>query len=83
MACDGCTCGAAETENLVVGDGATVPATTGGRSLPLPRVGLQSFTSPRGQLSEETEGNKPVKPLRSKKWFNDPNDPGESALCLR
>jgi len=61
----------------VVGDGATVPATTGGASLPLPRVGLQSFTSPQGQLSEETDAIQPVKPLRSKRWFNDPEDLGK------
>jgi len=76
MACDGCTCGAAERQN-VVGDGATVPITVSGDSLPLPRTGMRSFTSPAGQLSEETDGIKPVNPLRSKKWFADPDDPGE------
>lgn len=76
-ACEGCTCGRANGVNA--GDGATVPTTTGGASLPLPRTGLKSFTSPAGQLADEGIV-KPKVELRSKKWFNDPNDLGTFRL---
>ncbi|WWC64339.1 uncharacterized protein I303_106949 [Kwoniella dejecticola CBS 10117] len=62
--CEGCNCGRAEQ--------AQVPTAGIG-----PRQ-LRSFTSPADSDPNSAEGIEPAVPLRSKKWFNDPSDLGES-----
>ena len=81
-ACEGCTCGRAngggtQTSNLDV-DGNQVAATNGGASVPLSRALQKSFTSPPDDGNEGVPGKVPY---RSKRWFNDPHDPGESSGC--
>ncbi|ODO01740.1 dihydroxy-acid dehydratase [Cryptococcus amylolentus CBS 6273] len=65
-ACEGCTCGRAEQN--------------GAKEEELVARPERSFTAPADIQSYE--GVEPAVPLRSKQWFNDPNDPGMSALYL-
>ncbi|OWZ41824.1 dihydroxy-acid dehydratase [Cryptococcus neoformans c45] len=65
-ACEGCNCGRAE-QLQQEGD------------IPINRP-ERSFTAPAD--AAPYEGVEPAVPLRSKRWFNDPSDPGMSALYL-
>ncbi|WVQ83845.1 dihydroxy-acid dehydratase [Cryptococcus sp. DSM 104549] len=77
-ACEGCTCGRAEQIAAAANGNGTSPITAAvNERTPGPE---RSFTAP----ADETpyEGIEPAVPLRSKKWFNDPADPGMSALYI-
>ncbi|WVQ75328.1 dihydroxy-acid dehydratase [Cryptococcus sp. DSM 104548] len=65
-ACEGCTCGRAEQN--------------GAKDEELVARPERSFTAPAD--IQPYEGVEPAVPLRSKQWFNDPHDPGMSALYL-
>jgi dihydroxy-acid dehydratase len=87
-ACDGCTCGRANGNasgngvangNATLDDNYIVPNTQAFDREP------RSFTDPAegvyAPLPTSTQSG-PAVPLRSKKWFNDMDDPGEFANCL-
>ncbi|ORY26905.1 dihydroxy-acid/6-phosphogluconate dehydratase [Naematelia encephala] len=58
--CEGCTCGRAEAAGAAATDAAVNQST-------------RSFTAPTGWV-EPSEGVEPAVPLRSKLWFNNPQD---------
>jgi dihydroxy-acid dehydratase len=61
MPCEGCTCGAADT--TLAGDAILDERTRQARS----------FTAPHDYV-ERNEGIEPAIPLRSKEWWNNPDD---------
>ncbi|GFZ51261.1 hypothetical protein JCM24511_09019 [Saitozyma sp. JCM 24511] len=61
-ACEGCTCGRAQNNGLAAEE-----------QRELARREPRSFTAPSG-YTEPTEGIEPAVPLRSKLWFNNPED---------
>lgn len=61
-ACEGCTCGRAQ------GGGLTGPEAVEA----INRGPSRSFTAPLDHV--DSEGIEPAVPLRSKKWFNAPDD---------
>ncbi|RSH87148.1 hypothetical protein EHS25_003639 [Saitozyma podzolica] len=61
-ACEGCTCGRAQNNGLAAEE-----------QRELARREARSFTAPSG-YTEPTEGIEPAVPLRSKLWFNNPED---------
>jgi len=76
MVCADCTCGRAQDPGRATGPGRaeqSAPAPT--ESFEQIRREVRSFTSPEDAF-QFTEGVQPAVPLRSKKWFNDPSDPG-------
>ena len=65
--CEGCTCGRAQAaQNGIVNGVAEDPS-------PDAFGQTRSFTAPKGE-EEETEGIEPAVPLRSKNWWNNPQD---------
>ncbi|KAK4684194.1 xylonate dehydratase, partial [Tremellales sp. Uapishka_1] len=74
MPCEGCTCGAAET----IDPDTTIDAPA--EAFEQARRSVRSFTAPGDQ--QDAEGVELAVPLRSKKWFNDPSDPGMTALYV-
>lgn len=65
-ACEGCTCGRAEGVEPVVD---RIP-----RSFTVPAEGIYNPATEFGPK----EGIEAAVPLRSKKWFHDDDDPGQS-----
>ncbi len=80
--CDNCTCGRAQaaaaqatTTGAGVAGGVSSDELAAAESFEQIRREARSFTSP-ADWTEPTEGIEPAVPLRSKIWFNNPNDPG-------
>ena len=76
MACEGCTCGRSQRPQAPGRAEESTPAPT--ESFEQLRRNVRSFTSSEDTF-QQTEGVEPAIPLRSKKWFNDPDDPGASS----
>jgi hypothetical protein len=70
-ACEGCTCGRAQNNGLAAEE-----------QRELARREARSFTAPSG-YTEPTEGIEPAVPLRSKLWFNNPEDSEYLHACMR
>ncbi|KAL1405708.1 hypothetical protein Q8F55_007378 [Vanrija albida] len=85
-ACEGCTCGRANGSSNGAAEPVSLlapPSTASGASVPLPR----SFTAPTDERTTfyqptAAEGIEAAVPLRSKKWFNDEEDPGMTGIYL-